>query len=103
MKTALLLIAGIVGNVQFATAQPTGKIPRIGYISGTADPVRHDSNFEAFRQGLHDLGYIEHKSIEIEFHSYEGRQELNADLSIRECFSMKCRFSIGAEHVYVVW
>ena len=37
-------------------AQQPPKIPRIGYISGTADSSRHDSGFEAFRQGLHDLG-----------------------------------------------
>src|SRR5262245_36712165 len=49
--------------------QPT-KIPRIGYLMGRSpDPVRS----EALRQGLRELGYVEGKSIVIEWRSAEGK------------------------------
>jgi len=41
------------------------KVPRIGYIS--------ESNPEAFRQGLKDLGYIEGKNILVEYRRAEGK------------------------------
>src|SRR5262249_9642339 len=50
--------------------QPPTKIPRIGYLmTRFLDPVRT----EAFRQGLRDLGYVEGKTIVIEWRSAEGK------------------------------
>ena len=49
-----------------AGAQPTRKVPRIGYLAGvsaTADAPRLD----AFRQGLRELDYVEGQSIQIEY------------------------------------
>jgi len=55
-------------------AQQTGKIPRIGYLTG--DPLSITSTVrEAFRQGLRDLGYIEGKNILIEWRSHEGDRD----------------------------
>src|SRR5215475_12430890 len=50
--------------------QPTTKIPRIGYLmTRSLDPVRT----EALRQGLRELGYVEGKTIVIEWRSAEGK------------------------------
>ena len=50
--------------------QPPTKIPRIGYLmTRFLDPVRS----EALRQGLRELGYVEGKTIVIEWRSAEGK------------------------------
>jgi putative tryptophan/tyrosine transport system substrate-binding protein len=55
------LLFALCGPVE--AQQPT-KIPRIGYLSGAGPDA---DNMKGFRQGLRDLGYIEGKSILIEF------------------------------------
>ena len=45
-------------------AQPTNKIPRIGYLTLREQP--NASSEEAFMQGLRDLGYIDGQTITIE-------------------------------------
>jgi len=54
-----------------ADAQPSARIPTIGYINlaGGAPLV------EAFRQGLRELGYVEGKTIVVEYRSAEGKPE----------------------------
>ncbi len=53
-----------------ARAQQPTKIPRIGYLmSRSLDPIRS----EALRQGLRELGYVEGKTIVIEWRSAEGK------------------------------
>jgi putative ABC transport system substrate-binding protein len=66
-----------------ADAQQPAKIPRIGFLTGSflsSQVVRN----EAFRQGLRELGYVEGKSIVIEWRSWEGKldrqQALAAEL-----------------------
>src|SRR5215831_12861070 len=76
MKAKILvyvLPALILTAIQLAEAQqqPT-KIPRIGYLMGRSpDPVRS----EALRQGLRELGYVEGKTIVIEWRSAEGKPD----------------------------
>src|SRR5262249_17579977 len=83
-KTALgsILFAGALLAVA-VTAEPQQqkKIPRIGYLAlGTASPYR----FDAFRQGLRQLGYAEGKDFVIEHRSADGKldrlNELAAEL-----------------------
>ncbi len=62
-----------------ATAQQSGKVPRIGYLSRDLHPsdsrAPSPRNLEAFRQGLRELGYIEGKNIIIEYRYAEERLE----------------------------
>lgn len=52
-----------------AEAQQSKKVPHIGYLTGTREPTQEapDSNRDAFRQGLRELGYIEGENILIEY------------------------------------
>src|SRR5215472_14935421 len=50
--------------------QPPTNIPRIGYLmTRSLDPVRS----ETLRQGLREFGYVEGKTIVIEWRSAEGK------------------------------
>jgi putative ABC transport system substrate-binding protein len=69
---ALVVAFALCGAV--ATAQQTGKVPRIGFLdpstaSGSAVPL------EAFRQELGKLGWIEGKNITIEYRFAERKTE----------------------------
>ncbi len=55
-----------------AEAQPTGKISRIGYLS-VGSPSVNPARTEAFRQGLRELGYVDGKTIVIEYRYAEGK------------------------------
>ena len=61
-------------------AQQPKKVPRIGYLAGasaSADTVR----YEAFRQGLRELGYVEGKNIVIENRNTEGKFDRISELA----------------------
>jgi len=54
-----------------ADAQQPKKIPRVGFVIGVRDS---DPRFEAFRQGLRDLGYSEGKDILLEYRPAEQQE-----------------------------
>jgi ABC-type uncharacterized transport system substrate-binding protein len=56
-----------------AEARQPAKVPRIGYVSAGGDPKTSGPNVEAFRQGLRDLGYIEGKTILVEYRYAQGK------------------------------
>src|SRR5262249_25081647 len=66
-----------------AESQQAKKVPRIGYLVGTSSSATL-ARVEAFRQGLHELGYVEGKNIVIEYRFAEGKGDrlpaLAADL-----------------------
>ena len=63
------ILAGPLG----VEGQAPPKEPRVGYLSiGSASDPRRVAISDAFRQGLHDLGYIENKNISIETRFAEG-------------------------------
>ena len=60
--------------------QPAGKVFRIGFLSG-AGQAASNPNFEAFRQGLREFGYIEGKNIIIEYRGSAGELGRIPDLA----------------------
>jgi putative tryptophan/tyrosine transport system substrate-binding protein len=70
----LVVSSFILGAVYSAEAQQTTKaLPRIGYISPSGTPGSVPPLFDALRQGLSDLGYIDDKNIAIVHRYAEGR------------------------------
>src|ERR1041384_4802556 len=66
-------LALLLASPGVAHAQPTGKVPRVGYLFyGSPGPSRE---IDAFRQGLRELGYIEGQNIAVEYRFASGQVE----------------------------
>ena len=73
-KIAVSVISVLLASFCLAEAQQTTKsIPRIGFISSTGALGKPSPLFEAFQQGLRDLGYVEGKNVSIERRYAEGK------------------------------
>jgi hypothetical protein len=72
----LTLTLGILVAQHAAAARPPLKIHRIGVLMFTSQPLA----IEELRQGLHELGYVEGRSLTLEVRSAEGYVERLADL-----------------------
>src|SRR5262249_35618043 len=70
--TVLTLSAMLFAFCVSVEAQQPKKTPRIGYLPG-ASPSADSARYEAFRQGLRELGYVEGKNIVIENRYAEGK------------------------------
>ena len=73
-RVSVLLAILFVSLLQLAEAQQPGKVPRIGWLTGTNLSANLERT-EAFRQGLRELGYLEGKNIIIEWRSPEGKRD----------------------------
>jgi putative ABC transport system substrate-binding protein len=70
-----ILVAVILLAVTItAEAQQPKKVPRIGMLVGPSSSF-FSTRMKAFREGLHDLGYVEGKNIVIEYRYAEGVDE----------------------------
>jgi len=81
-KTLRMLVSAIVilNCASLTDAQQQATVFPIGVlVSGSAST--HKSRLDAFRQGLHELGYIEGKNVVLEFRYAEGKRERFADLA----------------------
>jgi len=64
-RISAALVFVLLGVVISVNAQPTAKVHRIGYLSSLS-AVGGAPQFDAVRQGLRDLGYVEGRTIIIE-------------------------------------
>jgi putative tryptophan/tyrosine transport system substrate-binding protein len=63
-----------------AHAQQAGKLPTVGFL-GTTTPAAGGSNAAAFVQRLRELGWIEGRTVAIEYRWAEGRPERFAEIA----------------------
>ena len=66
------LTLGTVAAPRTAEAQPSGKIPRIGFVSNSS---ASDPTIDGLKQGLRDHGYLEGRNLLIDWYFAEGRDE----------------------------
>jgi putative ABC transport system substrate-binding protein len=79
LATAVVLLLLAVSSAP-AAAQPPEKVPRVGFLGPRTRP--NDAGFaDAFVQGLRDLGWVEGKTIVIEYRWAEGRSDRLPDLA----------------------
>jgi putative ABC transport system substrate-binding protein len=79
-KLAFVVAALFFALAANAEAQHPVKIPRIGYLA--RNPVSSTrARTDAFLQGLRELGYVEGKSIVIEWRSAEGQSDRLPELA----------------------
>src|SRR5919108_805673 len=76
-KTLIGLAIVLLAMNGRADAQQQKKAPRIGFLLA----ANLSSLTEAFRQGLHELGYVEGKNIVIEYRHAEGKLERLPELA----------------------
>ena len=80
---SILFVVMLLAVAVIAEAQQPTRIPRIAYLAGSS-PSAIAARTEAFRQGLRELGYVEGKTIVIEFRYAEEKPDripaLAADL-----------------------
>jgi putative ABC transport system substrate-binding protein len=83
MRRRGLVIAGLAAFLlapeQSAGQQPQSKIPRVGILT-YADSDRAPM-FDALREGLRDLGYVEGRNIILEFRFARGNRSLALQLA----------------------
>jgi putative ABC transport system substrate-binding protein len=71
----ITLLGGAAAAWPFAVAaQQPNKVYRIGVLEQTSAAI-HDAYFAAFRQGLHEQGFVEGQNLLIEYRSADDRAE----------------------------
>src|SRR5262249_21844841 len=81
-RMIICLVAGtLLSTASFGEAQQPANVRRIGYLTNTVLFADQELQFDAFRQGLRDLGYVEGKNIVIEWRSGEGKTDRQSALA----------------------
>ncbi len=75
------LALGLFAGSLPADAQQTGKVYRVGFLSGRSASSNTDPHRVAFRQRLRELGYIEGQNLVMEYLFAEGKRGRLPDLA----------------------
>lgn len=74
-KREALLALFALGAAPLASAQPTGKVWRIGVLRAAPDDAGFRQNFDPFRQALRDGGFVEGTHVTFEYRVRPGKPE----------------------------
>src|SRR6266849_10024267 len=75
----VVLALGLLAAPLAAKAQQAGRVWRIGVLELRSRAL--NANFDAFRQGMKEFGYVEGQNFVIEYRSADGRSERFPDLA----------------------
>lgn len=103
MREIVVSVVGIfiLASSYLAEAQQTTKtMPRIGFISSSGAPGTPSHLFDAFQQGLRDLGYVEGQNILIERRYAEGRLDRMPAL-VNELVQQKVDIILAVNNVVI--
>jgi putative ABC transport system substrate-binding protein len=82
-RTAALVATLVLVIIPFAAgAQPGERMPRIGILSPAPAAAVAGPPFDAFREALRELGYVEGRNIALEFRFSDGNRELLPKLAV---------------------
>jgi len=76
----ITLLGGAAAWPLAARAQQPAKLPTVGFL-GSASPSTQASRAAAFAQRLHELGWIENRTVAIEYRWAEGRSERYSEIA----------------------
>jgi putative ABC transport system substrate-binding protein len=76
----ITLLGGAAATWPLAAGAQQGRLPTIGFL-GTATPSTQSSRVGAFVQRLRELGWIENRTVAIEYRWAEGRPERFAEIA----------------------
>jgi putative ABC transport system substrate-binding protein len=71
-----MLVIGLTLGIGNAQAQPA-KMPRVAFLYQTAGACKPDGRYNAFEQGLRDLGYVPGRTLAIDFRCHAGPAEMH--------------------------
>jgi putative ABC transport system substrate-binding protein len=81
-RTFLAGTGAVLLAAPFASeAQQAKKVYKIGYLSAGLSPASRSATIDPFRQGLHDLGYVEGRDFVMEYRWSEGHPERLPELA----------------------
>jgi putative ABC transport system substrate-binding protein len=96
-----VVVTLILASFCSAEAQQTAKTtPRIGFVSSTGSPGNPSPLFDAFRQGLRDLGYVDGKNIVIVHQYGEGRLD-RMPVFVHEFVQQKVNVIVAVNNVMI--
>jgi len=78
-RSFIALLGGAAASPLAARAQQPGKLPTIGFLG--ANPSIESQRVAAFVQRLRELGWIEGRTVAIEYRWAEGRSERYAEIA----------------------
>jgi putative ABC transport system substrate-binding protein len=81
-KLLIMFGAGALAAPLYSFAQPQGKVWRIGFLSARNRPVSLDADeYGGFPRGMRELGYVEGKTVAIEWRFAENKRDRIGELA----------------------
>jgi putative ABC transport system substrate-binding protein len=95
----VLLAASAMTPKQATLARDRPKVPRVGYLGTNIGPASLPP-IEAFREGLHQLGYTEGQNIIVEYRWAQGPGDAAASAHAAELVGLDLDLAVAANSTY---